>query len=497
MINNIISQKKESNNNTLKKSNPKLADQWHPFLNGSLTPDAVSCNSHKKVWWLGECGHEWEAEVKSRNQGRGCPFCSGRMVLKGFNDIATTDREYLKEWNYNKNLDVTPFELSAGSHKKVWWKCENGHEWLASPNHRISKKRGCPYCCHNPLVDKGKNDFESMFPELVSEWNYGRNTILPSDVTSHSNVKVWWKCKKGHEWKTSVNHRANGSSCPFCAKGMQTSFPEQAIFFYISQQYPDAKNKYKDIFSGRRFELDVYIPSKQIGIEYDGEAYHKTETQKKRDYEKYEYCKSKSIKLVRVTENKEFDERIADYTIIRDSDLEKTIKELLNYLHINIAVNLREEEDIIRNNYFSYIDDNSLLMVNPDLCEEWDYQKNRTTPDMFLAGSNIKVWWKCKKGHEWKAAIYERNKGKGCPFCSNNKILPGYNDLKTKRPDLMEEWYYEKNTIIGLDPSVIFPGSGKKAWWICKKCGHEWFAEISSRNKGHGCPECNRGWNKR
>ena len=177
--------------------------------------------------------------------------------------------------------------------------------------------------------------------------------------------------------------------------------------------------------------------------------------------------------------------------------MEKTIKELLNYLHINIAVNLREEEDIIRNNYFSYIDDNSLLMVNPDLCEEWDYQKNRTTPDMFLAGSNIKVWWKCKKGHEWKAAIYERNKGKGCPFCSNNKILPGYNDLKTKRPDLMEEWYYEKNTIIGLDPSVIFPGSGKKAWWICKKCGHEWFAEISSRNKGHGCPECNRGWNKR
>lgn len=87
---------------------------------------------------------------------------------------------------------------------------------------------------------------------------------------------------------------------------------------------------------------------------------------------------------------------------------------------------------------------------------------------------------------QWPAKIESRVRGTGCPFCTNHKILPGFNDLASKRPDLMEEWDWQKNT---LDPSRIAPSSGKTAFWICSK-GHEWPAEISSRNKGHGCPFC-------
>ena len=47
----------------------------------------LSPNSHLIVWWKGTCGHEWKAQIKSRNNGRGCPFCSGRLVLPGFNEI--------------------------------------------------------------------------------------------------------------------------------------------------------------------------------------------------------------------------------------------------------------------------------------------------------------------------------------------------------------------------------------------------------------------------
>ena len=74
-----------------------------------------------------------------------------------------------------------------------------------------------------------------------------------------------------------------------------------------------------------------------------------------------------------------------------------------------------------------------------------------------------------------------------CPYCSNQKILPGFNDLKTTYPDIAQEWDETKNTI---EPSSIGAGSGKKAWWMCSK-GHEWEAVIATRTKKKvGCPYC-------
>ena len=167
--------------NDLQTVNPALAEEWHPYKNAPLSPADVTIGSHRKVWWLGSCGHEWEAVVKSRHAGRGCPYCAGRLLLKGFNDLATTNPEVLQEWDYENN-DINPNELQAGSHKKVWWKCKTGHSWQASPNHRISKGRGCPFCSHNPAVLKGENDLETVHPELLSEWDYDKNTdILPDN----------------------------------------------------------------------------------------------------------------------------------------------------------------------------------------------------------------------------------------------------------------------------------------------------------------------------
>ena len=92
-------------------------------------------------------------------------------------------------------------------------------------------------------------------------------------------------------------------------------------------------------------------------------------------------------------------------------------------------------------------------------------------------------------GHEWQASIANRNKGRGCPYCSGKKVLPGYNDLQTVNPALANEWNYEKNT--GVRPIDVTPNSNKKAWWICSN-GHEWEAKINNRNNGNGCPICRR-----
>ena len=133
---------------------------------------------------------------------------------------------------------------------------------------------------------------------------------------------------------------------------------------------------------------------------------------------------------------------------------------------------------------------NDLATTHPELAKEWDYDKNgNMLPSDYTAGSNEKVLWKCQKhGHEWMASIGSRARGSGCPICSGNVVLVGFNDLESQNPSLAKEWDYEKNKT--LLPSQVTSHSGKIVWWMCSVCGHGWKAEIKSRTAGSGCPFC-------
>jgi hypothetical protein len=74
-------------------------------------------------------------------------------------------------------------------------------------------------------------------------------------------------------------------------------------------------------------------------------------------------------------------------------------------------------------NHQRYSKDYNLLACNPELCEEWDYEKNKINPEECLPNSHKKAWWKCKDcGHEWKTALLHRNrKNSGCPECNKSK----------------------------------------------------------------------------
>ena len=111
----------------------------------------VVAGSHAKAWWLCEKGHEWEAQIKSRvKQGVGCPYCSNKHCLKGYNDLASRFPDLLAEWDWKKNVDIKPDEIVYGSGKKVWWKCSAGHSWKA-PIYRRVRGRGCPICRHEHM----------------------------------------------------------------------------------------------------------------------------------------------------------------------------------------------------------------------------------------------------------------------------------------------------------------------------------------------------------
>ena len=111
-------------------------------------------------------------------------------------------------------------------------------------------------------------------------------------------------------------------------------------------------------------------------------------------------------------------------------------------------------------------------------------------PERVTAGSQKEIWWKCGRGHSWKAKLMDRSRGTGCPYCCNRKVLRGENDLASIHPELLPEWDYQKNG--GIRPDCITYQSRKKVWWFCVK-GHSWKAEIFQRvNGGTGCPVCAR-----
>jgi hypothetical protein len=64
--------------------------------------------------------------------------------------------------------------------------------------------------------------------------------------------------------------------------------------------------------------------------------------------------------------------------------------------------------------------DNNLLIKHPEICKKWNYEKNELGPESYTSNSDKKVWWKCKNNHEWESTIDNRNKGRGCPYCSKS-----------------------------------------------------------------------------
>jgi hypothetical protein len=124
---------------------PELAGEWHPTKNGDLTPFDVLTGSSRRVWWKCPEGsdHEWEASPTTRTHGHGCPFCSGRRVSIR-TALANTRPNLAAEWHPTKNEGLTPWKVTAGSHKRVWWRCARDprHEWSAI----IHGRRGCPSC---------------------------------------------------------------------------------------------------------------------------------------------------------------------------------------------------------------------------------------------------------------------------------------------------------------------------------------------------------------
>ena len=134
--------------NDLASQFPEIAAQWDRERNDELTAETVSPYSSRKVWWRCRLGHSWQAAVSARTcRGSGCPYCAGRLVLAGFNDLASLEPKVARQWHPTLNGGLTPEQVTAGSRRSVWWQCPEGHVWKARVHSRTGKQRyGCPVC---------------------------------------------------------------------------------------------------------------------------------------------------------------------------------------------------------------------------------------------------------------------------------------------------------------------------------------------------------------
>ena len=127
-------------------------------------------------------------------------------------------RALLEQWDTQRNLPLTPNQISHGSKQKVWWRCDKGHSWQAAVHTRTGSGTGCPVCANREIYPT-ENDLAAQYPQLAVQWHPTKNgSLTPEQLPLGTRRKVWRRCEKGHEWQASVASRtAGGSGCPVCA----------------------------------------------------------------------------------------------------------------------------------------------------------------------------------------------------------------------------------------------------------------------------------------
>ncbi len=366
-----------------------LMIEWNYEKNMDIDPNKIRPGSDKKVSWICKvCAMEWDAAIKARTKGSGCPGCNGKVGVKPvtkMNSLEGKFPEIAKEWHPTKNGDKLPSQYKYGSLEKVWWLCPNTcgyegcitHEYQATINARTNPTgTGCPYCAKNSQRICYHRSLEFRYPEIAKMWHPEKNGDLkPCDVTPYTNKRVWWYCKNVcdygciHEYEQDISNKTtNMSGCPFCIK---TGSKNICIHNSFEFNYPKYAN-----------EL------------------HPT---KNNDIDLTKITKHSKIKLWWLCPVK------CKYGCLHEYEQSIDHKSKGTGCPFCLAYGDAKQ--------FCYHE--SLEFKYPDLMKEWDYEKNSISPKDLTPKSGFRAWWKCNKNHEWSTRIFCRTVyGNCCRVCN-------------------------------------------------------------------------------
>ena len=482
----------------LLKDDEKAMQFWNADKNDKNLLDTLTTGSKKVVWWKCEKGHEWEAVIYNQGNNRVCPYCSNKKVLAGFNDLATTNPEIAKEWDIEKNGDLKPTDITAGSSKKVFWKCEKGHEWESSPKER---KRGqnCPYCS-NKRVLKGYNDLytyciNNNLDDVILEFDNKKNKFTMKDITAGSDKETWWICPNGHSYQSSPSRRVmKGSGCGICShnilvKGVNdlaTTNPE------IAKEWDIKKNKVKpdEVMAGSNIKKYWFICPK-------GHSYQTTVLGRKR---------GTNCPQCNIEKHTSFPERSIYYY------LKKYIKDV-EYSYHNPIIGRKEIDIFLPKWNFGIEYDGrawhkdirrdidkdelclkkgiTLLRVREIGCHEYDSSsiKKYVSPYNMddLNDAILFIFNYLNKEYNLKLKVDVDVDRDRTDILELMNLSEKENSIANYCPDIKKYWDYKKNGKI--TPEQISHGSEKKVYLKCEK-GHEWEKMVSNIRTNIFCPYC-------
>lgn len=307
--------------NDIATTHPDLAAQWLRSSKGS--PTTVSAGSDVCVSW--RCptkGHVWETTVAARVSGKGCPTCAGYRIELGYNDLFSLRSDLAAEWSPQNVL--LPTHVTLGSNKVIEWVCADGHVWDATVVARVNGG-GCPVCS-NTRVDDGVNDLATTHPDLAKQW-HSSNPKQPHEIHAGSTYRAVWQCTSNvdHLWDTSVRERTgqrgkrDATGCPLCAR--HVSRGETELTKFVQSVVDDGVEvRTSDRTQIGRMELDIYVPSSKIAVEFNGVYWHTDTFGKDSDYHKrkLDACRSAGISLVQVWEDDWRDKRPVVESMLRN-----------------------------------------------------------------------------------------------------------------------------------------------------------------------------------
>lgn len=365
-----------------------------------------------------------------------------------------------------------PESVTAGSGKKLPWKCPQGHSYESVVVSRAgSMQTNCPICSGNKIV-AGINDFATKFPELAKEavdWD-------PSAFGPNSNQRKEWRCSRGHQWITAIGNRARGSGCPYCAG--QKILPGFNDLAFLNPEL--AKEAHG-------WDPSLVAPQSNVTKEWVCSKKHiwKAAPSDRTRGNGCPFCGGQKV-LSGFNDLETLYPDLAKEangwdpkTVSPGSSKKLSWKCSLGHTWDAIVYSRRNGNGCaVCAGHKIQIGFNDLATVNPGLAK----QANGWDPKSITAGNGKAMSWKCELGHEWKAPVARRNAGSGCPFCSGQKVLKGFNDLATLNPALATE-------AVGWDPTTTTVSSDRLEKWKCSY-GHIYEAAVKARTRGDGCAVC-------
>lgn len=337
--------------------------------------------------------------------------------------------------------------------------------------------------------------------ELLTQWDAERNgTLVPQEVHSGSDRKVWWCCEKGHRWWARVSSRTlGGRGCPYCA-GIKVLTGETDL----ATRYPEVAKQWHPEWNGLLDPAEVSAGSDrkvwwQCGKGHQWNSRISSRTLLGRGCP---YCSGQQLAqgendlAARHPEVAKLWHPTANGSLTPDTVMPGTHRRF-HWLCEKGHSWQATPSSLIAGSGCPCCSGRQvipgktdLLTTHPDLATEWHWERNgKLTPRQISQGSEKRVWWQCELGHDYQAVVFSRTEGSGCPYCAGRKAWPGFNDLESQYPALMREWHPTLNR--GIDPRTLTKGSHKPVWWQCEE-GHVWKTVVYARTRpnGTGCPVC-------